>query len=928
MTDVQQRASAKEFAAYWKNRGDEKQETQRFWIDLLRNVYGSPNPEQSIEFEVPVKLSHTSFIDGYLADTRVLIEQKGADIDLKKGYKQSDGQMLTPYQQARRYAGYLPFNKTPRWIVVCNFQTFEIHDMNFPNGEPEVLMLADLEKDYSRLQFLVDTGSKTIKKEMEVSLQAGELVGVLYDALLKQYKDPTAPETLKSLNALCVRLVFCLYAEDAGIFGRRDMFHDYLKDVPAAGIRKALAELFRVLDQKPEERDKYLADDNPALAAFPYVNGGLFADENIEIPPFTEELKNVLLSKASEDFDWAAISPTIFGAVFESTLNPETRRSGGMHYTSIENIHKVIDPLFLDGLKAELEEIKEIAVEKTRVSRLKAYQSKLAGLTFLDPACGSGNFLTESYISLRRLENDALRYQTNQITMGDYANPIQVSIHQFYGIEINDFAATVAKTALWIAESQMLKETEDIIAHQIDFLPLKSYANITEGNALRLNWEDVVPKTKLNYIMGNPPFVGYSLQDKAQKEDILSIYVDENGKPYKTAGKIDYVSGWYFKAASFMQGTAIRTAFVSTNSITQGEQVAGVWKPLYDRFGIHVDFAYRTFRWDSEASLKAHVHCVIVGFSVASYLEKKWIFTGDRAQEAENINAYLMDAPNVFIDSRSRPLCAVPLMTTGNRPADGGHLIIEDVDYADFIKKEPLAKQYIKKLIGAAEFINNKKRWCLWLVGVSPADLRKMPLVMQRVEACKADRAAAPDAGRRKLAERPTQFREINNPDTFVVIPAVSSERRKYIPIGFLDKETIATNLVITIPDATLYHFGVLTSNVHMAWMRAVCGRLKSDYRYSKDVVYNNFPWPTPTDEQREKIEQTAQAILDARNLYPDCSLADLYDEAAMPPELRKAHQQNDKAVMQAYGFWGKLNTESACVAELMKMYQKLTERV
>lgn len=928
MTDVQQRASAKEFAAYWKNRGDEKQETQRFWIDLLRNVYGVPNPEQSIEFEVPVKLSHTSFIDGYLADTRVLIEQKGADIDLKKGYKQSDGQMLTPYQQARRYAGYLPFNKTPRWIVVCNFQTFEIHDMNFPNGEPEVLMLADLEKDYSRLQFLVDTGSKTIKKEMEVSLQAGELVGVLYDALLKQYKDPTAPETLKSLNALCVRLVFCLYAEDAGIFGRRDMFHDYLKDVPAAGIRKALAELFRVLDQKLEERDKYLADDNPALAAFPYVNGGLFADENIEIPPFTEELKNVLLSKASEDFDWAAISPTIFGAVFESTLNPETRRSGGMHYTSIENIHKVIDPLFLDGLKAELEEIKEIAVEKTRVSRLKAYQSKLAGLTFLDPACGSGNFLTESYISLRRLENDALRCQTDQITMGDYANPIQVSIHQFYGIEINDFAATVAKTALWIAESQMLKETEDIIAHQIDFLPLKSYANITEGNALRLNWEDVVPKTKLNYIMGNPPFVGYSLQDKAQKEDILSIYVDENGKPYKTAGKIDYVSGWYFKAASFMQGTAIRTAFVSTNSITQGEQVAGVWKPLYDRFGIHVDFAYRTFRWDSEASLKAHVHCVIVGFSVASYLEKKWIFTGERAQEAENINAYLMDAPNVFIDSRSRPLCAVPLMTTGNRPADGGHLIIEDVDYADFIKKEPLAKQYIKKLIGAAEFINNKKRWCLWLVGVSPADLRKMPLVMQRVEACKADRAAAPDAGRRKLAERPTQFREINNPDTFVVIPAVSSERRKYIPIGFLDKETIATNLVITIPDATLYHFGVLTSNVHMAWMRAVCGRLKSDYRYSKDVVYNNFPWPTPTDEQREKIEQTAQAILDARNLYPDCSLADLYDEAAMPPELRKAHQQNDKAVMQAYGFWGKLNTESACVAELMKMYQKLAERV
>ena len=923
MTDVQHRAAAKEFAAYWAHRGDEKQETQRFWIDLLRNVYGVANPEQTIEFEVPVKLSHTSFIDGYLTDTKVLIEQKSADIDLKRGCKQSDGQMLTPYQQARRYAGYLPYNKTPRWIVVCNFRTFEIHDMNFPNGEPEMLALADLERDWSRLNFLVDTGSTTIKKEMEVSLQAGELVGVLYDALLKQYKDATAPDTLKSLNALCVRLVFCLYAEDAGIFGRRDMFHDYLNRHRSED-RRALINLFRVLDQRPEERDPYLDED---LAAFPYVNGGLFADENVEVPRLGDEVIDLLLRRASEEFDWSAISPTIFGAVFESTLNPETRRSGGMHYTSIENIHKVIDPLFLDKLRGELEEIKTIAVEKTRTARLKAYQSKLAGLTFLDPACGSGNFLTESYLSLRRLENDALRCLTDQITLGDFSNPVQVSIHQFYGIEINDFAATVAKTALWIAESQMLKETEDIIAHQIDFLPLKSYANITEGNALRLDWADVVPREKLDYIMGNPPFVGYSLQNKAQKEDILSIYVDEKGKPYKTAGKIDYVSGWYFKAADFMQGTEIRTAFVSTNSITQGEQVSGVWKPLYDRLGIHIDFAYRTFRWDSEASLKAHVHCVIVGFSVASYSEKKWIFTGERAQEVENINAYLMDAPNVFIDSRSKPLCAVPLMTTGNRPADGGHLIIEDVDYTDFIQKEPLAKQYIKKLIGAAEFINNKKRWCLWLVGVSPAELRKMPLVMQRVEACRADRENAPDAGRRKLADRPTQFREINNPDTFVVIPAVSSERRKYVPIGFLDKETIATNLVITIPDATLYHFGVLTSNVHMAWMRAVCGRLEMRYRYSKDVVYNNFPWPTPTDQQKAKIEQTAQAILDARNLYPDCSLADLYDEATMPPELRKAHQQNDKAVMQVYGFWGNANSESACVAELMKMYLKLTEK-
>ena len=948
MTDVQQRAAARQFAADWEDRGDEKQETQAFWLALLQKVFGVEEPEKYISFERRVEVDDprtgkrtTKFIDGYIPQTRVLVEQKGKDIVLTRGYKQSDGSLLSPYQQARRYGAYLPQSEQPRWIVVCNFQTFEVHDMNFPNGEPEVLTLADLAADCSKLNFLVNTGSDAIKHEEKVSLQAGELVGVLYDALLQQYKDPTDPKTLKSLNALCVRLVFCLYAEDAGIFNhRRDMFHDYLRDIPAHGIRKALVELFRTLDQKPQDRDKYLFDDNPTLAAFPYVNGGLFADEDIEIPPFTEELKSLLLSKASQDFDWSAISPTIFGAVFESTLNPDTRRSGGMHYTSIENIHKVIDPLFLNSLKAELEEIKRIPVERTREARLAAYQDKLASLTFLDPACGSGNFLTESYISLRRLENQVIEeriildkgrhgYQVaGQVAWGEGAlNPVQVSIHQFYGIEINDFAATVAKTALWIAESQMLKETEDIVAHQIDFLPLKSYANITEGNALRLNWEDVVPKAELNYIMGNPPFVGYSLQSKEQKEDILSIYVDEKGKPYKTAGKIDYVSGWYFKASQYMQDTPIRTAFVSTNSITQGEQVAGVWKPLYDRFGIHIDFAHRTFRWDSEASLKAHVHCVIVGFSVAPFTEKKWLFTSERVQEAENINAYLMDAPNVFIGSRNKPLCNVPLMTTGNRPADGGHLIIEDADYADFIKEEPSAKPYIKQLIGAAEFINNKKRWCLWLVGVSPAELRKMPLVMKRVAACKADRENAPDAGRRKLADCPTQFREINNPDTFIVVPAVSSERRKYVPIGFLDKETIATNLVITIPDAALYHFGILTSNVHMAWMRAVCGRLKSDYRYSKDVVYNNFPWPTPTDEQKARIEQTAQAILDARELYPDCSLADLYDEATMPPELRKAHQQNDKAVMQAYGFWGKLNSESACVAELMRMYQLLSER-
>ena len=521
--------------------------------------------------------------------------------------------------------------------------------MNKPNAEPEQIFLKDLHKEYYRLNFLVDTGNEHIKKEMEVSLQAGELVGKLYNAILKQYKNPDDSESLKSLNMLCVRLVFCLYAEDAGIFGKHGMFHDYLRQFEAKSARKALIELFQVLDQKDSERDPYLDED---LAAFPYVNGGLFADENIEIPNFTEEIMDILLEKASADFDWSEISPTIFGAVFESTLNPETRRSGGMHYTSIENIHKVIDPLFLDELRAEFEDIKAAKQANVREKRLKEFQTKLSELKFLDPACGSGNFLTETYVSLRKLENEILiEIYKGQMMFGDGdLNPIQVSIGQFYGIEINDFAVTVAKTALWIAESQMMKATEEIVQMSLDFLPLKSYANIVEGNALRVDWESVVPKAELNYIMGNPPFVGARLMSAEQKDDVSFIL---NGA--KGIGNIDYVSCWYKKAADMMKETEVRTV------------------------------------------------------------------------------------------------------------------------------------------------------------------------------------------------------------------------------------------------------------------------------RYSVNVVYNNFPWCNPTDEQKAKIEQTAQAILDARAFYPDCSLADLYDELAMPAELRKAHHENDFAVMAAYGFDKKI-TESECVAELMRRYRELTE--
>lgn len=923
MTAAQQQQAAKNFAAYWKDKGYEKGESQPFWLSLLRDVYGVEHPEQFIQFEEQVHLDHTSFIDGTISATHVLIEQKGLGKDLNKPIKQSDGALLTPFEQAKRYILELPVSQHPRWVVTCNFSTFYVYDMERPRGEPEIIELANLEKEYYRLQFLVDAGNEHLKREMEVSIAAGEIVGLLYDAFYKQYANPESEHSLKSLNKLCVRLVFCLYAEDAGIFGHHGMFHDYLKGFDTRGLRKGLVDLFRVLDTKLQDRDPYLKDDNPELAAFPYVNGGLFSDENIEIPPFTDEIRNLLLEKASENFNWSEISPTIFGAVFESTLNPETRRSGGMHYTSIENIHKVIDPLFLDELKAELDEICANPVERTRTAKLRVFQRKLASLTFLDPACGSGNFLTETYLSLRRLENKVLvELSHGQVTMYSASeSPIQVSISQFYGIEINDFAVTVAKTALWIAESQMMKETEKILLVPLDFLPLKTNAFIVEGNALRVDWESVVPKSKLNYIMGNPPFVGARLMGKEQKADVNTIFPG-----WKNAGNLDYVCCWYKKASDMMQGTSVRSALVSTNSVSQGESVANLWKPLFDA-GVHIDFAYRTFRWDSEAKIKAHVHCVIIGFSVAASSTPKKLFDGDRYQVANNINGYLLDGENVFVESRSKPICNVPEIGIGNKPIDGGFYLFEKEEMEDFIKKEPSSKKYFRPWYGSREFINQKPRYCLWLGECTPAELKAMPHCMERVKAVREYRLASPSAGTVKLADKPTRFHVENMPKgNYIVIPKVSSENRKYVPMGLMSPDMLCSDLVFIVPNATAYHLGVLTSNVHMAWVRAVCGRLKSDYRYSKDIVYNNFPWPAPTEQQKAKIEQTAQAILDARALYPDSSLADLYDELTMPPELRKAHRDNDRAVMDAYGFTkgtAARTSESACVTELMKLYQK-----
>lgn len=927
MNDTQQKEAAKQFASYWKGKGYEKGESQAFWLSLLRDVYGVEHPEQFITFEEQVHLDHTSFIDGTIPSTKVLIEQKGLGKDLKKPIKQSDGTLLTPFQQAKRYITELPLSQHPRWVVTCNFEKFFVYDMERPGGEPEEILMENLPTEYYRLSFLVNNENVHLKREMEVSIAAGEMVGLLYDAFHKQYADPDSEHALKSLNILCVRLVFCLYAEDAGIFGHHGMFHDYLAEYDTRHMRKALIELFQVLDTAPEDRDPYLKDDNPDLAAFPYVNGGLFANEDIEIPPFTDEIRSLLLNKASSDFNWSEISPTIFGAVFESTLNPETRRSGGMHYTSIENIHKVIDPLFLDDLKKEFEEICEIAVEKTRERKLKEFQKKLASLTFLDPACGSGNFLTETYLSLRHLENEVLRILSHgQISFGDADwNPIQVSIGQFYGIEINDFAVTVAKTALWIAESQMVKETEEIVLMHLDFLPLKSYTNIIEGNALQINWEDVAPKCNLSYVMGNPPFVGKKEQTPEQKKDLLNLY----GKGISGVGNMDYVTGWYIKAAEYMQGTKIHTAFVSTNSITQGEQPSVLWTKL-QQYGTNIIFAYRTFIWASEATMKAHVHCVIIGFCNERFVEEKHIFTDTRYVLAENINPYLVDAPTVLIRSRSKPLADVPEMCYGSMPIDNNNLILDEESVQQLLKENPENEQFIREYVGGEELLKGKKRWCIWLDGVDPTLYMKSKFIMGRIEANRQYRlygSTRPQTN--KAAETPQLFGEIRQPQNgALVIPKVSSEDRRYIPISYVKPGVIINGSALMIPNASLYHFGILSSNVHNSWMRVVAGRMKSDYQYSAGMVYNTFPWPNASQQQIEAIKKAAKAILDAREQHTNINLANMYKEKnfILFGDLKTAHDNLNRAVMKAYGFSVKEMTESMCVAELMKMHQKLVD--
>lgn len=932
MKKAEQNKSIKNFIIKWKNKGDEKKHTALFWIELLQDVLFVDNATDRIEFEKSVELEfNKNSIDAYIPETRVLIEQKSNTIGLEQKTRQSSGEKLTAFEQARNYNVHLKNEEQAQWIVTSNFKEIWIYNMNKTDREREIIKVGidELEDKYKQLDFLINKDINNISEEVAVSEEAGDIIGKIYDAFLEEYGDNPTEEELHELNKLCVRLVFCLYAEDAGLFADKQ-FYNYLSDYRTQNMKLGLEELFKTLNTKEEDRDKFISEK---LDAFPYVNGGLF-EGDISIPIITEKIRGLLLDNASSEFDWSKINPTIFGSLFESTLNPETRRTGGMHYTSVEYIHKVIDPLFLDKLKQEFKKIvSETKVPKTRIDKLYSFQEKISGLKFLDPACGSGNFLTETYLSLRELENSVLKaiidsdkkQMTGQIGFGNVlgdANPIKVSIDQFFGIEINDFAVTVAQTALWIAENQMMQKTSEILMNELEFLPLKTYSNIVEGNALKLEWNEVINNKECDYIFGNPPFVGAMYMSSEQKEDIRLLLKD-----VKNVGEMDFVTGWYKKAAIFIKHTYIQVAFVSTNSICQGQQAVSLWKELY-KDGITINFAYKTFEWDSKATNKAHVHVVIIGFSMLSRMQKK-IYDTDKIIDAKHINFYLNNGDDYFVEARSNPISNVPKLIFGSMPRDGGNFILSQEEKEELIKNEPLSEQWIKLYLGASEFLHNKKRYCLWLIDAKPNELNQCKRVCERVNKVKQFRENSKAAGTRNYAKTPTLFCQIAQPISgeYIAIPKTSSEKRKYIPMDFLSSDIIASDLLFLIPNASIYHFGVLESNIHMVWMRMVAGRLKSDYRYSKDIVYNNFPWPSPSEEQKRVIEQTAQGIIDARALYPESSLAELYNsKTEMPKELRIAHEKNDKAVRQAYGLVDNISDDEI-IKKLMEMYQDLVSK-
>lgn len=956
----QQKEELQRFISTWSHQGKEVGDKETYWNTLLR-ILGVPQAEiddnKYIKYEYPIHLKKNEHfngsIDAYIPSTRVLIEQKSFGVDLDKPENRPNGketESIKPFEQAKRYSDHLGTDKSARYIVLCNFAEIWIYYISDNiDAEPIKLKLKELPNNLDNLMFLVKKNDKQVRliKEKQISLSAGHLVSKLYKELSKIFAEHKIDKEVaqKSINTLCVRLVFCLYAEDSNLFAKRQ-FHDYLAPYEPYRMARALKRLFKALNTKKKDRlklDPFYLENYPYLSKFPYVNGGMFRDQDIIIPPFTPELKNILLNEMSLGFNWSKISPTIFGAVFESTLNPETRRQGGMHYTSVENIHKVIDPLFLNDLAQELKDLKgkykatnKLTKRQTQSLKQDAedYQNKLANLTFLDPACGSGNFLTETYLSLRKLENEVIRLVNrggSYLDTGKASDHIKVSIQQFYGIEINDFAVSVAKTALWIAEDQMWQETQDLIAGaDWDFLPLHPYTHIKEGNALRMDWDEVInadraneANIKVDYIIGNPPFVGPQKLNTLQKEDRTAIL----GK-VKRYGMLDYVTCWYAKATKYVQNTKTECAFVSTNSICQGSQVPVLW-PYLIKQGIHINFAYRSFKWINDAKNRAQVICIIIGFSLVNHKDK-YIYDGNCRYKANNISPYLTDSPTIFVEAHSKPICNVPKIMKGLDFSDGGNYIFTKTQKNSFLKIEPKAKKYFRKYYMGKDFLYSKPRYCLWLKDASPKEIRSMPAVLDRVKKVKQFRENAGGIDTSRFANqplRPTLLRYFSKEHTLpaLAIPRVSAPR-DYIPMAPIQANVICGDKIFLMEDYNNYLFAILESKAHTIWTKMLCGRLGKGITYSNTMIYNNFPFPDASPEQKEKISKTAQAILDARAKYPDSSLADLYDPLTMPIELRKAHEANDKAVLNAYGL-KRDASESEIVACLFKMYEKLTAK-
>ncbi len=909
-----------------KNKVAERSYSQTFWTSFVNVVFNVTKINDYLQFEKEVKDSNSKSksIDIYIPKTKVIIEQKSSNIDLEK--PQPGHNNLTPFEQALEYQNSLPLSEKAKWIILCNFKEFHIYNMDTkqPIKSRTIIRLDELPQRYHEFGFLIDNTVERIIQEKEVSFKAGKIIGQIYDLLLKEYAKRNLKPTekdLQDINIACVRLVFCLYAEDAGIFehGQFGNFMSKYRNDPDV-FRLQLLELFKVLNTETDKRDFW---NGSGINDFPYVNGGLFSQQ-ASIPSTSRELIDYLIDQGSLETDWSLISPTIFGAIFESTLNQETRRVGGMHYTSIENIHKVIDPLFLDDLKQELNEILEYKQANLRKTKLLEFQDKIAGLKFLDPACGSGNFLTETYLSLRNLEDTVflkLLGDTDfnqELFSGSKYQTIKVSIDQFYGIEINDFAVDVARTALWIAEFKCLNNTLDKgITVDPKLLPLKTNANIIVANALRTDWNTLIPSTQLNYIMGNPPFSGARLMTDQQKEDVNLVWQGVKG-----LGNLDYVTCWYKVASDYMLGNkSIQTSFVSSNSICQGEQAGLLWREMFAK-NVVINNAYQTFIWNSESLTKAHVYCVIIQFSYTDSPNKKlWLQKSAQKTDVSFINQYLLPFKAPLLENRTKPLSSVPEIGIGNQPIDGGFYLFKEDEKNEFIKKEPKSRKYFRKWYGADEFINGYCRYCLWLGDCSPGELRSMPLCLDRVQKVKQFRLASSRKQTNLAAETPTRFYIENFPrGNYIVLPETSSENREYIPIGFFDDTVLCSNRLKIITNTSIYDFGILESIIHMAWMRVVTGRLELRYSYSIGIVYNNFVWVQPSARQKEKIKITAQNILDARNLYPDSTLADLYDPLTMPPELRKAHKENDRAVLELYGL-SENATEGQIVERLFELY-------